>query len=81
MSLTTVEKQMLETLELVQAYLTRKNVDRKEYLDLIAAVRDAVQAGRNKFFGCPMGLHAVDCTCDKEVPGISIHSFRYRKKK
>lgn len=81
MKLTAVEKKMLDALELVRAYLTRKNVDRKEYLDLMETVRNAVQAGRNKFFGCPMGLHSDECTCQENKPGITLHYFKHRKKK
>ncbi len=79
MTLTLVESKMLEALELALQYLTRKQVEKGEYLELIAAVRNAVKAGEYKEFGCPSGTHAHECTCTTEKQGISAHYLKYFK--
>lgn len=69
MSLTLVEAKLLEALLDVREYLTRRTVNKGEYLELMGIVRKAIKTGENKQHGCFSGLHSDFCTCNEGVPG------------
>lgn len=80
MKLSYVENQMLETLRMVLLYLTQKMVNRQEYMNLMDQVKCAIQAGKNKQYGCPTGVHASSCACNENNPKQTLQYLRYGKR-
>lgn len=73
-----IELEMREACRLALNYLTRQRVERREYLHLMEALRDAVRRADLKELGCPSGTHTSDCTCDPGRAGRSVHALKYR---
>ncbi len=79
MILSPIEQEMRDACRLALAYLTRSKVERREYLALMEALRNAVRRADLRELGCPTGTHSSYCTCAGETPGQSVHYLKYVK--
>lgn len=65
--MTAVEKELLQSSEILLAYLTTpRKIHSYEYTDVLGRVRDMVRTLKAIESGCPIGKHFSYCTC---VPG------------
>ncbi len=50
---------------------------RREFIDLMGDIREAIDHLNNKKFGCASGYHAGDCLCQKDERGKSIETIKH----
>lgn len=74
---THLEARCLDLLVLVAHYLTRNNVKRYEYVDLMGKIRDLISALQARESGCFWGKHFGPCTCRPEKSGEHVMTRYY----
>jgi len=82
LKLTSLEQESFDVIcTVMNAFALDKQVGRKRFSEVMGEVRTLKVHLENKMFGCYSGLHASDCFCTPETPGLSAYAVRRQKNK